>query len=274
MSPIRERAKKILDAMPGGQIRSNDGTGNYTKYTGGITQEQLEEDWSKRKPGQDGLTGCNSFVGWYAAQLGAKDNFSLLDLYANVQSIGKGYAWVQSTSSRRPQYGDILQHAIPHLDVALDFEGDILNRMAAGQGGRSIGYDILMKVRGKSSYNFANLKGWLDIDLYFGAAPAIVPTASWLNGWWNVWDGNQYYYFFGSNGYVQYTKTKPTNNAAPPKYPLNQGVYTVTPSGELIIDWNPADGGATRETFSNARLGSTRMNGTSNRYAPLVATRI
>ena len=149
-----------------------------------------------------------------------------------------------------------------------------MNRIAAGQGGRGAGCDILCRVRGKGSYNFANLQGWVDIDLYFGAAPTTGPVPRWLLGWWNVWDGNQYYYFFGSKGLVQYTKTRPANNIAPLTIPLNQGMYTITPTGVLVIDWNPADGGATRETFANARSGTTTLNGTSNRYAPLVATRM
>lgn len=97
---------------------------------------------------------------------------------------------------------------------------------------------------------------------------------TWLRGWWSVWDSNQYYYFFGPKGFIQYTKAKPANKTEPLKVPLNQGVYTVTRAGVLFVDWNPADGGATRETFTNARVGRTTLHGTSNRYAPLVATRI
>ena len=40
---------------------------------------------------------------------------------------------------------------------------------------------------------------------------------------------------------------------------------------KVVIVWNPADGGITVETFSGATIGSTSMNGVSNRYAPLYA---
>jgi hypothetical protein len=72
----------------------------------------------------------------------------------------------------------------------------------------------------------------------------------------------------------QYTRNKPNSKLAPMKVALNQGVYTVSRAGVLIIDWNPADGGATRETFSDARQGNMKLRGTSNRYAPLVAAKI
>lgn len=97
---------------------------------------------------------------------------------------------------------------------------------------------------------------------------------SWLQGWWDVSDGNQYYYFFGPKGFVQYTKSKPASTAKPLAVGMNQGVYSVTDDHTLYIDWNPADGGATVETFPGARSGSTHLAGTSNRYAPLVATRM
>ncbi len=107
---------------------------------------------------------------------------------------------------------------------------------------------------------------------YHGAAGQT--SLSWLHGWWSVSDGNPYYYFFGPKGFVQYTKTRPASKAVPLKLPLNQGVYSVTQGNVLFIDWNPADGGATVETFRGASMGSRELRGTSNRYAPLVATRL
>lgn len=268
MSPIRERAKQIISAIPDRSIRSDQS--DYQKYTGGLKQETLQANWNKRGI----MTGCNAFVGWYGAALGSGSNLGRFDLVTFLPSIGKGHAWIKSALGRRPQFGDILLHTGLHEDVALDFDGDILNRIAAGQGGPAMGCDILCRVRGKAAYNPVNLQGWIDIDQYFGAAPAVGTTSVWLNGWWKVCDGNTYYYHFEAGGNVQYTKTRPASAAAPSKYPMNCGVFTIAPTGTMVIDWNPADGGATRETFSNARPGSTQMNGTSNRYAPLVATRL
>jgi hypothetical protein len=103
---------------------------------------------------------------------------------------------------------------------------------------------------------------------------AVDASLSWLQGWWDVSDGNQYYYYFGPKGFVQYTKSKPASTAKPLAVAMNQGVYSVTDDNTLYIDWNPADGGTTVETFPGARTGSGRLAGTSNRYAPLVATRM
>lgn len=269
MTPIREHAASILKQIPV-PVRSNDGTDNYLKYTG-LTHQQLLADWEKRPLGQDGLTGCNSFVGWYASKLGLGGGLAALDLQSAVRGLGKQHAWVASAAGKKPEFGDILHHSIPHTDVAMGFAGVHLKRMAAGQGGRKVGYDVLKLVTGDNEFSYTRLRGWIDIDKYLLPAPVVVPTPTWLQGWWSVRDGTQYYYFFGAGGCVQYIKTKPMGMAAPPPHPLNSGNFCIGPSGAVVIDWNPADGGATRETFSNARPGCSQMNGTSNRYAPLVA---
>ncbi|WP_342362361.1 T6SS effector amidase Tae4 family protein [Terrarubrum flagellatum] len=103
------------------------------------------------------------------------------------------------------------------------------------------------------------------------------PIPDWLPGWWDVNDGNQYYYYFSDQHGVTYTKEKPKNLALPPiKMPLNEGtVEAWTDPTKFIINWNPADGGVTIETFSPEPLTSTtRMRGLSNRYGPLTATKM
>lgn len=96
--------------------------------------------------------------------------------------------------------------------------------------------------------------------------------SSWLNGWWKVSDGKDYFYFF-SGDIVKYTTTKPTSNNAPIKY-ANTGYYSYK-LGELVINWTQKTGTPSEnvETFSNASPGCTQMNGTSNLYQPLVAQR-
>lgn len=103
------------------------------------------------------------------------------------------------------------------------------------------------------------------------AGPAV---PQWVTGWWTVYDGNSYYYYFSDQALVTYTKIRPANaKAAPPKSPLNEGKVTMTAQG-LVIDWNPADGGATKETFTRAGASERDMNGVSNRYAPLSAKKM
>jgi hypothetical protein len=108
-----------------------------------------------------------------------------------------------------------------------------------------------------------------------GEESAAQQVPIWLQGWWTVYDGNYYYYYFSDQLIVTYTKAKPSSPvAAPPRAPMNEGKVTMTEHG-LVIDWNPADGGATKETFT--RLGWTserEMNGVSNRYAPLFARKM
>lgn len=103
------------------------------------------------------------------------------------------------------------------------------------------------------------------------------PVPGWLVGWWHVTDGNTYYYYFSDQHVVTYTKVEPKNLAAPPvKTPLNEGTVIISPSvPEIVIDWNPADGGATKESFTCEPSNSeSKMRGVSNRYAPLLATKM
>lgn len=64
--------------------------------------------------------------------------------------------------------------------------------------------------------------------------------------------------------------------AAPQKRPLNEGTVTISATPpHVVIDWNPADDGATKESFT--RVGWTSesaMNGVSNRYSPLFAKKM
>ena len=197
------------------------------------------------------------------------------DLVTYLPSIGKSDAWIRSSGSRRPQRGDILRHKSFHVDVCDGWDGNILLRIAAGQGGKGMGCDVLKRVRGKAAFGSNSLEGWIDIDVFFGQAsrPEADPAMQWIAGWWDVWDGNQYYYFFEPTGDVTYVKAKPRSMGAPPKLPLNQGEFTID-NGNLVIEWNATDGGITIETFHGARMGVGQMNGVSSRYAPLVATKM
>jgi hypothetical protein len=106
------------------------------------------------------------------------------------------------------------------------------------------------------------------------------PTASvvpeWLQGWWTVYDGNYYYYYFSPDGIVNYIKTKPSPKWVPPKTIGNQGRVTLTPHG-LSILWRPTEPGgvATKEDFTRLNWTSTtEMNGESNKYAQLFARKM
>jgi hypothetical protein len=270
MSAIRDKARSILDGvLPGSvEIRSNVG-GKYEQLTG-LSHKRLTDNWANGGI----MTGCNGFTGWYGRQLGNTVPLSVFDLQAAAKKAGKPAAWVVSRSDNRPQYGDILRHVSFHVDVCLGFEDGALLRAAGGQGGKNAGCDIIRRVRGTGAYDPKKLMGWLDIELLFGDASVAEGDMAWLHGWWTVSDGNSYYYYFHPTGKVQYTKSRPAAKAPPPVAPLNTGTYTYTKPSNLVITWNPLDGGSTIETFRDAFPNATRMSAASNRYAALQATRI
>lgn len=275
MSAPRDNARKILDAaLPSTTVITSNGAtaSKYTEMTG-LSQKTMTDNWAKGGI----MTGCNGFTGWYGAKMGSKTYLGGFDLQGMARNAGKPAAWVPSRQDNRPDYGDILRHASFHVDVCVGFDGDVLLRAAGGQGGKGVGCDIIKRLRGTGSYDHNKLLGWIDIDIYFGASTtpaASNATMAWLYGWWEVWDGNDYYYYFFPDGNVQYTKTKPTAKTPPPAHPLNTGTYLYSSPGNLVIDWNPLDGGSTRETFYNAYAHAIKMNANSNRYSPLVATKI
>ena len=240
------------------------------------------QSWRENKNGPKLLTACGGFASKYAGLVGITGIASFFDLEKSLSDAGKAHAWVSASSGADPQVGDILRHTVFHVDVAAGWEGRKLKRVAAGQSyhrrpTQSVEgeFDCLKWVTGTSAYNSANLQGWLDLDLYFGGGPSVDPTLGWLNGWWEVWDGTYYYYFFRPSGIVQYTNAKPSNTSGPPKRADNSGRYTYTPPNELVITWNlvPGAEAACQETFYNAVAGCQQMNADSNLYSPLVATR-
>lgn len=106
--------------------------------------------------------------------------------------------------------------------------------------------------------------------------PTILSSAAsgWLEGWWKVWDGNTYYYFFDRAGTALYVEAAPTTSAAPAR-PKNRGTYFFNSARQLVVKWNPLpELGPCIETFYNARQGVREMNANSNFYSPLVATKI
>jgi hypothetical protein len=277
---LRETAMDILtrELPQGVEYRSDapsaGGPNRYEQLTG-YSHANLKANWDAG--GQK--TACMGYVAHYCTQMKFGDNLGRFDLETYLPTQDKEYAWIRAKPGREPKEGDILLHSTTlHVDVAMGFKlladgkTRVLVRGAAGQG--TVGkYDIVKRVQGTATYNVKNLKGWVDIDLYMGAAPSTsAGVPPWLKGWWKVWDGNTYYYYFGNGSFVQYTKTAPAGSA-PPVKPASQGDYTLS-GNSLVVNWNPTNGVATEETFDNAFFGTRQMNGRSNRFSPLVATKI
>ena len=96
-----------------------------------------------------------------------------------------------------------------------------------------------------------------------------------FDGWWDVNDGTQYYYFIDlAKRKVSYTKRMPKNSAVRNlNSHENSGDVTLV-GRDLVFDWDPAGGGATRETFTFDYRDRNTMTGRSNRYGNLLAKKM
>lgn len=276
----RKQAADILAKVPKSGVQSNTSPDSFFNWTG-YSHSKMLESWRANKNGPTLLTACGGFASHFAGEMGITDVESFFDLQKSLDKAGKGHAWVPASSGKRPKVGDILRHTTFHVDVAAGWEGDRLVRVAAGQSHHPRPttnvegeFDALKWVTGEKAYDPSKLQGWLDIELYFGEAPKPDPNAAWVQGWWKVWDGSFYYYFFRADGVVHYVRTKPANVNAPPAHPEGLGRYKYT-APLLTVTWNPVPGvaAACEENFRNATQGCRQMNADSSLYSPLVATR-
>jgi hypothetical protein len=289
LTNIRKAAKTIIDKnVPVGARYTSDGgtEGTFTRLTGGppagysSRHAKLVDVWAKGSQ----ETCCMDFVGWYAGQLAAALSFKMtenLGRFTIDQGIAKPAAWIKTTPEPKPRYGDILLHTGIHIDVAIGFEGDRLWRVAAGQGIVKQ-RDIIMRVKGGAAYNYQKLKGWVDIDVYFGgaAAPTPGPTPtntimppSWLYGWWKVmWRGEAFLYYFYRDSTVGWTQNMRQSTSQPPATVQGRGRFSVDHTVTIIINW---DSGSI-ETFRSKS--NTELTGTwkskDGSQAPLSATKV
>lgn len=109
------------------------------------------------------------------------------------------------------------------------------------------------------------------------AAPGGNVLPDWLIGWWEVYDGQYYYYHFAGSGCVTYTKTKVSSRgASAPKTPANIGKAVMDESvhGPVVTWAKVGKVTATVEKFTRLKWTSeTDMNGRSNNYGELYARR-
>lgn len=100
------------------------------------------------------------------------------------------------------------------------------------------------------------------------------PIPDWLKGWWSVFDGEQYYYYFSESLGCYYTKVAPTGKTHPTERDkTNEATVAISDvSPQVTLTW---DHYGTIEKFTRIPGASPdRMSGTSNNYGPLIATKM
>jgi len=258
MATKRSQAVGILNAeVPEGRIyRSNEGGPPYLNRFNQLTNTNhtlLLANWL----GVNGImTACNGFVGWYAGRLGIAGITNWFKLFQALAGGPHSDAWVPaSTKGARPKPGDILRHSNAfHVDVAIGLKGNILRRVGAGQGDgtmyslhdpkrdpkiRALEYDCLRRVDGSGPYNWQNLEGWLDIDLFFRETDATADAVpDWLVGWWRVtWRGMTYFYYFDQNHEAKWTEIQPPLTTFPPLAANDTGDFTADQFSVIAVRW-------------------------------------
>lgn len=238
----------------------------FQKYTG-TTQVTLMNNWA----GGGKLTTCNSFVGTAGRIMGAKDFLGQFELKEFLTKSGKGYAWVDASSGRRPNYGDIFRPESFHMGVSLGFDGDNWLTVEAGQGGRGRGCDAVK--RKQQSYSPVSLKGWCDMRLYLSEKP---PMPDWMVGTWVVYCGSETHHY-QINPYAEaiYYPFKPFGNTGN-EIATDTGKISMQGADNFTILWSKKGG---IEKFKYERFDSflgimEKISGFSNRNEPMRGVRL
>ena len=179
------------------------------------------------------FTTCNGLIGTCGTAMGV-DMLKAFDMPGGkprtlslgqfeiatvLASRGLSNAWVPNEKGAKPRYGDIFRAEDYHMGVALDFDGDSLNTIESGQGGRSTGYDILK--RKSHVWGTRGILGWVDVETLL-ADKTMLP--SWIGGWWEIQETDQtWHYYFGSDFRVHCQSRKPASTLFPP--PPSPGDY-------------------------------------------------
>jgi hypothetical protein len=274
MSALRMKAMGYLSRIPFGPgpkfpmmpnqyIGSKDHPQEFLRLTG-VTQQKLKAEWDIGKS----YTTCNAFTGFYGHYLGDTVGcFHALfpeDYLKGDSGKEKGHtrrksmahAWVKSTENGpRPKYGDVYQitgepvknnkgvvtHSTAHVGIVMEFNDDGMWFHAdSGQNDGKV-QDRILKQISSTTFDYKKLRGWIDIDLYFGNIPdPTIPPPTWLNGWWAVkWRGSDFYYYFDGSSTVTWSQWKPDDlEFAPPPFPIHTGDLLMTGASTFRITWN------------------------------------
>jgi hypothetical protein len=160
-----------------------------------------------------------------------------------------------------------------HIEL---FDGNFILQSAAGLAA----YASLHRKSGAvMSDGFLNKsRPWWFWELTGDGAQAASDIPDWLVGWWTVYDGNTYYYYFFGDGSVVYIKQAPNPKWTPPKTIGNHGSVAKNDSVHgFTVTWDVLKGETTPTIENFTPLGwtsQTEMNATSNKYSPIYARKI
>lgn len=239
----------------------------FKKYTG-TSQVTLLRNWAKGGI----LTTCNSFAGNAGREMGAKEFLGQFELKAFLESKKKGYAYVEASSGRKPNYGDIFRSESFHMGVSLGFDsaGNWLT-VEGGQGGPGRGCDVVK--RKSSVFKPWALKGWCDMRCYLTQT---APMPDWLIGTWAIFYENETHnYEINPYGEVNYYPWK-ISGSTETLPATDTGQVTMQGMDNFTIKWKKE--GAV-EKFKYERFESfpginEKIIGTGSKNEPLKGVRM
>jgi hypothetical protein len=145
---------------------SNSNSSKFNHYAG-KTHEQLLNAWNGGRPT---LTTCNGLAGLMFNRLfaGKKKGINGLSFDIDVQCTANApLAWFSQTDNpdARPGYGDIVLCKPPKLHSAICLGADqaTWQVIQSGQGGKSVGADIIAK--GRATYPVHRIVGWINVAI-------------------------------------------------------------------------------------------------------------
>lgn len=248
---IRERARDLLDQLVPSSTPVINSKLNGAKFTDitGQTHEDLITAWRKqeKKKAKDRaiVTSCNSFAGEYTRKIyGAF--LGAFQLEAYVKSLKKGYAWVAATpGGAKPKDGDIVSHNPGHMGISYTFKGDVWHTVEGGQGGPQYTKDdeTGVLIEGQSSdnvkrlertYDPAKIIGWVDLELFVGAAASApaTPRTPATNG------ANGFFWLDEDDELIH--PHAPAGRGGPGKFRSAGTLYTDPFTHGLPHPWSPA----------------------------------
>ncbi len=222
------------------------------------------------KPRLAHTTTCNAFTGKYSQKIGSAKQVNTFYL---DKAFPNAFVVSDPKGTNRPGYGDIVMFVLNkrfHVNVSLDFEGDMWNHVDGGRGGRTTGYDVVQ--REQTRYQRDMINGWVDISKLPGVSITegqTVAGAHWLQGWWQVkWRGKYFFYLFERDGQVKFTRTRPKQNTDSLTSPIDTGTYTIDTS--VTITWKATGSVEVLKRGAN----NSSMSGHWNRKENLFAEKL